>query len=169
MIAGLVFSLLLLPVAHALPDGYRDAQWGMTVEQLKAQVEVFKASLGSEYNYADHTEQDPNVYVRTTKENSRIEYYFYKNHLYKVFVVADRAQASPTLYKQLIKQTTKQHGEPKAEFQEDVFGIKVQHTAWEDKNTILDVRFGAGFVYQVLIHKSLAKQKAADVERALSI
>jgi hypothetical protein len=168
MFTGLIFSLLV-SVALELPDGYRDAQWGMTVEQLKAQVEVFRASLGSEYNYADHTEQDPNVYVRTTKENSRIEYYFYKNHLYKVFIVADRSRASPALYEQLVKQTIKQHGKPKANFEEDVFGIKVQHNAWEDNKTILDVRFGAGFVYQVLIHKPAAKQKAQDEERALSI
>ena len=160
---------LLLPTAIDLPNGYRDAQWGMTVEQLKAQVEVFKASLGSEYNYADHMEKDPDVYVRKTEENTRIEYYFYKKRLYTVYIVADRSQASAGFYKQLIKQTKDRHGEPKAEFQEQVFGIKVQHTAWEDKQTILDVRSGAGFVYQVLIHKSAAQQKAKDAERARSI
>ena len=77
VINTLLAGIILATATNQLPTGYEGANWGMSVEQLTSQIEVHKATPGSEYGYADHTETDPNVYVRITEDKTRIEYYFY--------------------------------------------------------------------------------------------
>ena len=96
MSAILIF--LLQVAVSSLPNGYDGAVWGISAKQLEQLVEVHKATPGSEYNYSDHMETDPEVYIQFTKENKRIEYYFFKGKLYKIFIVYDRALTSPQFY-----------------------------------------------------------------------
>jgi hypothetical protein len=141
-----------------LPSGYEMANWGITVAELKKQTTVFKASPGSEYNYSEHMEVNPDVYVQKVADK-RIEYYFFRGKLYKIFILYNRALANPESYQKLISQQSKKYGPPQRRYQEVVFGLQVQHASWSDKESSLDLRLGAGYVYQVRTQKSVAAAK----------
>jgi hypothetical protein len=159
----------LAAAGPALPDGYDQARWGISVAQLKAQVEVDRAEMTDEFGYADHLEADPDVYYRMTPKHERIEYYFYEGHLYKVFVIYDRILYHTRFYEDLVEEMTNSFGPPLKTYQEDFFGLTVQHTRWEDAAAILDLRKGAGFIYQVRIDKAADQRKAKDRIRKKSI
>lgn len=158
MSAILIF--LLQVAVSSLPNGYDGAVWGISAKQLEQLVEVHKATPGSEYNYSDHMETDPEVYIQFTKENKRIEYYFFKGKLYKIFIVYDRALTSPQFYRQQITEASRKYGSPQGQFEEKVLGLTVKHTTWEGEQTLLDLRSGAGFVFEVLMDKDVAQAKA---------
>ena len=160
---------IALQIPVALPNGYEGFNWGMTVEQLTSQLPVKKATQGSEFGYADHMEQDPQVFVRTTQDNTRIEYYFFEDKLYKIFVVYDRAKSSNDFYKSLIKKTQKEHGNASSYYQENVMGIVVLHAIWDDGTSTLDLRSGAGYIYEVMINKAAERKKALAQQRKGSI
>jgi len=153
--------ILVAPVVSAtpdLPDGYEKASWGMSVTELRKLVVVHKATPGSEYNYSEHMEVNPNVYIQKA-ENRRIEYYFFRGKLYKIFILYDRSLATPAFYQKLIKQHREKFGPPQHQFQETVFGILVNHTSWSDEQSSLDLRIGAGYVYQVRLQNRAAAAK----------
>lgn len=159
----LVAGIFVATAAFELPTGYEEAQWGMSVEQLTSQLDVHKASPGSEYSYADHAETDPNVYVRFTQDNTRVEYYFFEDRLYKIYVVYDRAKSSQDFYQQRIEQTRKKFGTPQSQYQERVFGLLVLHVKWDDGKSTLDIRSGAGYIYEVYVDKEAERKKAAQI------
>jgi hypothetical protein len=153
---------MLISMVYAnemLPQGYADARWGITPQELAEQVELHKATPGSEYNYSDHMETDPEVYIQLSEENKRIEYYFFKSKLYKVYIVYDKSLTSDEFYQQKIDETKAKYGEAKDRFDENYFGLPVKHIYWEDERSVLDLRLGAGFVYKVLIDKKTAHAK----------
>ena len=152
--------IFLLQVTASLPNGYQGAVWGISAKQLQELVEVHKATPGSEYNYSDHMEADPEVYIQFTKENKRIEYYFFKGKLYKIFIVYDRVLTSPEFYQQKITEARQKYGSSQGRFEEKVFGLTVKHTTWEGEQTLLDLRSGAGFIFEVLMDKNVAQAKA---------
>jgi len=152
--------LFLLQIAASLPNGYQGAVWGIDSKQLEELVEVHKATPGSEYNYSDHMETEPDVYIQFAEENKRVEYYFFKGRLYKIFIVYDRSLTSPQFYQQKITEARQKYGAPQGQFEEKVFGLTVQHTTWEGQQTLLDVRSGAGFIFEVLMDKRVAQVKA---------
>ena len=161
-----MFGLILttaLQVAVTLPGGYQDMNWGMTVEQLTSQYDVHKAAEGSEYGYADHTEIDPEVYVRITEDNTRIEYYFFEGRLYKIYVVYDRTRSSADFYQKLIGEAQKRYGPAQSHYQENVFGILVLHVKWDDGTSSMDLRSGAGYIYEVLVDISAERKKANQI------
>jgi hypothetical protein len=150
---------VLLQVAASLPNGYQSTVWGMSAKQLEELAEVHKATPGSEYNYSDHMETEPEVYIQFTEEKKRIEYYFFKGKLYKIFIVYDRALTSPEFYRQKITEARKKYGKPQGQFEEQVFGLTVKHTTWEGEQSVLDLRSGAGFIFEVLMDKKVAQAK----------
>ena len=150
--------LIVLAGSSGLPDGYEQAKWGMTVEELQAFTVVHKASRGSEYTYSDHTEINPNVYI-SKQADKRIEYYFFRDRLYKIYVVYNRTASNDRLYNDLIQQHAALHGEPHETYQEKVFGMLVKHVAWINEESILDLRSGAGYIYQVRIDRKAAAAK----------
>jgi len=89
---SLLAAQLLLQTA--LPTNYHGAQWGMSVSELNSQTKVYKASHHGNYNYADHSELNPDVYVRKTPDHKRLEYYFFNKKLYKIYVVYPKKRAS---------------------------------------------------------------------------
>ena len=130
MVSILLFVALQLSVT--LPNGFQGITWGMSIEELTSQFEVQKATPDSGFGYADHMEVDPDVYIRVTKDNRKIEYYFYKGRLYKIYIVYDRARSTETFYK---------------------------------STSTLDLRSGAGYVYEVMIDKAAERDKAKQLRR----
>lgn len=161
----LLASMLISVADFELPKGYEGAHWGMSVEQLTSQLDVHKATPGTEYGYADHTETDPNVYVRITPDNTRIEYYFFEDHLYKIYVVYDRAKSSDNFYQNLIEATRDKYGTPQSHYQERVFGLLVLHVKWDDGSSTLDLRSGAGYIYEVYVDKAAERNKASQIRK----
>lgn len=156
---------MLATASFELPQGYDGAYWGMTIEELTSQVDVRKASPGSEYGYADHTEINPNVYVRITKDNTRIEYYFFEGTLYKIYVVYDRAKSSTEFYQKLITDTQSKYGPAQSHYQESNFGLLVLHVKWDDGKSTLDLRSGAGYIYEVYVDKDAEQKKASQIRK----
>lgn len=159
----IIVSLFLPSLAAAgaaMPNGYDQARWGITAAELKNQVEVDRAEMTDEFGYAEHLEEDPEVYARVTPRHERIEYYFYQGRLYKIFVVYDRIFFHTRLYEDLIEEMKKSFGPPLKTYQEKFFGLSIQHTRWEDDASVLDLRKGAGFIYQVRIDKAAEHEKA---------
>ncbi|HJP19736.1 MAG TPA: hypothetical protein QF468_13915, partial [Nitrospinota bacterium] len=81
-------SLISSPVwSVQLPGGYKKAKWGMTVEELGKVMDITDVvSLGK--FYAEHFEWKPDVYVSyLPPDYQKIEYYFYNNKLYKIFIM----------------------------------------------------------------------------------
>jgi hypothetical protein len=159
IIAVLIFPSLAAAGA-ALPNGYEQAGWGIGVDDLKKQVDVERVEMTDEFGYAEHLEEDPEVYARMTSQHERIEYYFYQGRLYKVFVIYDRVFFHTRFYEDLIEEMKKSFGPPQKTYPEEFFGLKIQHTRWEDDNAVLDLRKGAGFIYQVRIDKAADRKKA---------
>jgi hypothetical protein len=161
--------IAMLQLTANLPNGYEAAVWGTTAKQLEKHVEVHKATPGSEYNYSDHMETDPEVYVQLTEQDKRIEYYFFKGKLYKIYIVYNKSLTSDKFYQQKVDAATEKYGEPKDQFDESYFGLPVKHTYWEGEQSVLDLRSGAGFIYEVLIDKkaAMAKKIRRQLKRAI--
>ena len=113
---GLVLAATM-QVGITLPNGYEGISWGTTIEELTSQFEVHKATPGSEYSYADHTEVNPEVYVRVTEDNIKIEYYFFEGKLYKIYIVYDRAKSSAAFYQEIINKAQKRYGPAQSHYQ----------------------------------------------------
>ena len=163
-----MMSLLLgvaMQVAVALPNGFEGITWGMGIEDLTSQYEVHKAEPGSAYTYADHMEIDPDVYVRRTEDNRKIEYYFFNGRLYKIYIVYDQEKSSEAFYKELIEKTRKEYGPAQSHYQENIFGILVLHVKWDDGSSTMDLRSGAGYVYEVLIDKGAEREKGNQIRQ----
>jgi len=168
----MMIGLLLPSLAWAgssLPNGYDRAGWGMTVPELQKQVGIERAEMSDGFGYAEHLEEDPDVYYQMTPEHERVEYYFYRGRLYKVFIIYDRVLFHTRFYEELIEKTKKTYGDPKDAYQEDFFGLPIQHTRWEDSTSILDLRRGAGFIYQVRIDKTTNEIKTKAQTKKKSI
>ncbi len=161
--------LCALQTAAVLPQGYDHAQWGMTAAQLQRLTPITKADPGKGYAFAEHMEINPDVYVTPAQDGKRIEYYFFNGKLYKVFVVYDRAVTSPEFYEKLVADLRQRHGEPARSYVQTYFGFEVQHRLWEDAGSMLDVRMGAGYIYEVRVSKALALEKQQIKDRKNAI
>ena len=168
MMMSFVFMAGLIAVT-GLPNGYEKAIWGMTVEELQQVASVEQVEVGDGLNYAEHQEEDPEVYIRLTDQHERIEYYFFEGRLYKIFIVYDRILYHTHFYDRLIEEVKGHHGPPQKIYHEELFGLPIQHTLWEDQVSILDLRKGAGFVYQVRIQKAAAQKKARSPQQKKGI
>jgi len=153
----------------ALPTVYHGAQWGISVSELNSQIKVYKASHHGNYNYADHSEINPDVYVRKTTDSKRLEYYFYNKKLYKIYVVYPKNRQNNTLYRKQVSVFKQLYGAPSEISRDKYFGLEIQHTRWNDEQTALDLRLGAGFIYEVWVDTNAAKQKALQQERTKAI
>ncbi len=142
-----------------LPKGHDGAHWGITAQQLLQTIDANKIKSGDGFGYAEHLEKNPEVYVRVTEHHERIEYYFFEKRLYKIFIVYDRTLNKTGLYDQLVDSTQNLYGPPSKKYKEPFFDLTIEHTLWEDGKSELDLRKGAGFIYQVRVNKSAAKKK----------
>jgi hypothetical protein len=155
--------------AEPLPRGLGDAQWGMTAEELGLRLSVHKVDGADQFGYAEHLERDPDVYVGTTTDGKRVEYYLYDHALYKLFIIHARNQRDPQLYQQMVQRMTASYGPDQRTYEESVLGLRITHTVWQDPVTQVDLRFGGGFVFEVHIDRARAAAKEESLRRKKSI
>ncbi len=84
---------------------------------------------------------------------------FSRGKLYKIFTVYGRAYTSAENYAKLVSQLKAQIGEPKRTYDDQTFGIRVLHTEWTTETSTLDLRMGAGFMYEVRYDNNAAREK----------
>jgi hypothetical protein len=97
--------------------------------------------------------------------NKKIEYYFFNGRLYKIYIVYDRSKSSEGFYKSLIDKAHKAYGPAQSHYQENIFGILVLHVKWDDGSSTMDLRSGAGYVYEVLIDKDAEREKGNQIRQ----
>lgn len=165
---GLLLGWQSAPAGTPLPQGLGAARWGMTAEEL-GRLPAHKVDTDDQFGYAEHLEQEPDVYAGTTLDGKRVEYYLYGNALYKVFIIHARNQREPELYGRMVRQLADTYGPAKRTYEETVFGLKITHTMWEDAVTQVDLRFGGGFVFEVHTDRVRAAAKQDALKRKKSI
>lgn len=154
-----------------LPAGYEKARWGMTVEELSKIADITDVvSLGK--FYAEHFEWKPDVYVSYLPPDfQKIEYYFYNNKLYKIFIMYKLKKSkfkNPLKYfESIVNHAINTYGEPQASYEDDRFGFPIWHNIWEDNITRMDIRMGSRFIHKVLVHKGLSKEKSLELDNKM--
>lgn len=153
--------LFISGISHAmLPKGYEGARWGMSVDELKKIVnDLVQADNKKKFYFGEHFETEPDVYYKEKGKEERVEYYLYKERLYKIFIIYDRELYDTPFYEGLINKMKEVNGPPKEVFVEKSFGLKISHALWDDGETTIDIRKGAGFIFQVITDKSIAEKK----------
>ena len=169
LIIGLFMSVPAIAGETELPTGYHQAHWGMTVSEVSKEVAIVPADPSEGFGYGEHLEEDPEVYTWTSPDHEKVEYYFYRGKLYKIFIIYDRIYFHTRFYEKLIEKTRAVYGKPRETYQEEFFGLSIQHHLWEDESSVLDLRKGAGFIYQVRTDKAAAGEKARTLGRRKSI
>jgi len=152
-----------------LPRGWGEAHWGMSAEELGRRLSARPVDADDQFGYAEHLEQDPDVYAGTTPDGKRVEYYLYDHALYKVFIIHARNQREPRLYRQMVGQLTDAYGPSQLAYEETVFGLRITHTVWQDAVTQVDLRYGGGFVFEVHTDRARAAAKQDALKRKKSI
>lgn len=154
--------LLLLSSAFAThPLGDSNLKWGISVQELKAQYDVIKIDPENPHgqHYTDFSEIDPQVYINRSVPGQKIEFYFYEGKLYKTFIVHLDQEGSQEKYEQKLKELEKTFGHPPKHKQSSVFNLPVLHSVWDFEKEQYDLRFGAGYMYEVRIYKPAAEEK----------
>lgn len=156
---------------YKLPEGYNRAKLGISVEELKNIADVTDAVKEGKY-YAEHFEWNPEVYISKLQDEKRIEYYFYKNRLYKILIICSGLVNSDSyeqakIYEDILKETINRYGKQKEIYEEVIFGYLIKHNIWEDKTTKLDIRSGSGYVYKVILNKSMDDLKRNEIKNYL--
>ena len=158
---ALKFSALvaLLLTAAALPNGVDMFRWGMSVEELLKHAPVQQVELGHGYGYSEHAEANPEVYLQPSDGKRHREFYFFRGKLYKIFTVYHRNLTQPEFYAVLLADLKKQHGEPARSYEDQVMGLPVRHVEWKDQHNTIDLRMGAGFIFEVRFNNAAAVEK----------
>lgn len=79
----------------------------MSVHELQKIATVDRADAGSHFNYAEHLEEDAEVYIAVTEENERVEYHFFNGRVYKIFVVYDRMPYHTDFYDSTLRKVNR--------------------------------------------------------------
>lgn len=149
----------LLLTSATLPNGIDAFRWGMSVDELLKQAPAQKVELGHGYGYSEHTEANPEVYAQATDGKRHREFYFFRGKLYKIFTVYNRNLNQPEFYSALIADLKKKHGEPARSYADQVMGLPVQHVEWKDEHNTIDLRMGAGFIFEVRFDNAAVAEK----------
>ncbi len=159
MLAAII--LLITSSFATLPIGEGDLQWGASEQTLIDQYNVTKVDPKNPQgnHFTEFLEIDPVVYIDRSSPGKKIEFYFYQGKLYKTFVIHLNQSNSQARYEEKIKALTESLGAPSKQTQSIVYSIPVFHTTWEFENEQYDLRFGAGYIYEVRTHKPSAEEK----------
>ncbi len=154
-----------------LPLGNNSIEWGLSEKALKQSYSVKKVSDGSDqgHGYSDFTEVNPIVYVDNSSPDKKIEFYFHKDKLYKTYTIYLDQNNIESFYQQKIKSFNSDLGAPTKMYSDELFSMSIQHNVWEFENEQLDLRFGAGYVYEVRTYKPVANEKQIEIELKHSI
>lgn len=163
----IVASLLLMSSITAIaPVNINGVSWEMSEQALQNSVKVEMAASGDGHGhgYSDFMEVNPVVYIDDSATDKKIEYYFHNNKLYKTFVIYLNQENPEAYYQQKTIELEKSFGEVKNQYTDELFSMPIQHRVWENDFETLDLRFGAGYVYEVRTFKKLAKEKHLEFE-----
>ncbi len=155
------FILLITSNFATLPIGEDDLQWGASEQTLIDQYNVTKVDPKNPQgnHFTEFLEIDPVVYIDRSSPGKKIEFYFYQGKLYKTFVIHLDQTNTQARYEEKIKALTESLGAPSKQTQSIIYSIPVFHTIWEFENEQYDLRFGAGYIYEVRTHKPSAEEK----------
>lgn len=159
MLAAL--TLLITSSFIALPLGEGELQWGASEQTLLKQTNAVKVDPKNPQgnHFTEFMEIDPVVYIDRSNSGKKIEFYFYQGKLYKTFVIHLDQGNAPKRYEEKVKQLTESLGTPTLQRQSIVYSIPVYHTIWEYEDEQFDLRFGAGYIYEVRTYKPSAEKK----------
>ncbi len=143
----------------------------MSESDLQKNVKIEKVSGNASHGheFSDFTEVNPAVYADTSSKSKKTEFYFHEGKLYKTYTIYLTQDKVSALYQQKLNEHQKKLGKPKETYTDKVFSMPIKHTVWETKNETLDLRYGAGYVYEVRTNILLAeeKQKKIDLKHAI--
>lgn len=159
-----MLAIILLTITSAFatsPLGQDKLEWGISEEALMAKYNVVKVDPknGQRQHFTEFMEIDPVVYIDRSTPGQKREFYFYDGKLYKTLVIHLNQQNAQTFYKKKVETLTESLGEPSQQLSSMVFNLPVVHTIWDFEHEQYDLRFGAGYVYEVRIHTPLAEKK----------
>jgi len=155
-----MYIALLLAISFSTFSLDDKINLGMTESELVEATSAVKVgSAGARsHSYTEFSEENPVVYIDRTSEKKK-EYYFHDGKLYKVMTIYRNRVNDQSYYLEKINTLTKQFGEPSRKYTDQVVTLVVLHSVWENEQEELDLRFGAGYVYEVVTHKSMRKEK----------
>lgn len=168
-----MISVAIVLMSSLLASGLfanSEITWGISESELNEKLRVEQtANNGHGHGYSDFSEVNPVVYINETKDGIKHEFYFFKNKLYKTYTIYRDQSAVQKLYQARLQHYKKNVGEPSKVYEDQLFSLPIQHTVWENESEKLDVRLGAGFVYEVREYKPIAaeKQNHIDMQHAI--
>ena len=165
-------TLLIASAVFAIqPLGNSNIKWGLSEEALKKSYSVNKVSDGSDHGhgYSDFTEVNPIVYVDSSSSDKKIEFYFHNGKLYKTYTIYLEQNNVESFYQQKTKALEDDLGVATRTYSDELFSMPIQHNVWEFENENLDLRFGAGYVYEVRTYKPVANEKIIEINLKHSI
>ncbi len=139
---------------------------GISEDDLLKIINANKVSemQGHQHGYSDFTEANPVVYIDTSSPDKKLEYYFYEGKLYKIYTIYLDQSDTLQLYKTKFSELSTRMGKPKNQYNSEYFSMIIQHNVWEKGNEELDLRYGAGYVYEVLVDKPAQLKKNKQLE-----
>jgi len=154
--------LLLVTTAFSTsPLGQDALEWGISEAALMARYNVLKIDPKNPQgqHFTEFMEVDPVVYIDRATPGQKREFYFYDGKLYKTLVIHLNQKNAQAFYKEKVETLAESLGEPSQQLSSMVFNLPVLHTIWDFENEQYDLRFGAGYIYEVRIHTPLAEKK----------
>lgn len=160
------FLLLISSTFATYPLGEETLQWGISEQALTDQRDVIKVNPSNPQgqHYTDFSEINPVVYIERSEPGKKIEYYFFEGKLYKTFIIHLEQDNAHARYQEKLEALTKSLGTPSRQHQSMVYSIPVYHSIWQFGDEEFDLRFGAGYIYEVRTHKPTAKKKKIKQE-----
>jgi len=163
---NILISLALSSFFTVLPISNEDIGWEITENKLIKQFDVEKVSdgTGHGHGYSDFSEVNPVVYVDNSSSDKKIEFYFHNKKLYKIYTIFRSRENEISFYEEKIGEFKKTLGNPKEQYTDELFSMPIQHHIWETEEEKLDLRYGAGYVYEVRINKKSAEEKQLNID-----
>jgi len=162
-----ITSLLLLYSALAIvPASNSSVVWEMSERALTnvTNAEMVASGNGHGHGYSDFTEVNAVVYVDESNKNKKLEYYFHDGKLYKTYTIYMNQMNPESYFDQKTLELEEIFGKTKKQYIDELFSMPIQHRVWENGNETLDLRFGAGYVYEVRTFNKLVKEKQIEIE-----
>jgi len=159
-----MLAATLLIIANAFvtsPLGQNELEWGISEQALIAKYDVVKVDPENPQgqHYTEFQEIDPVVYIDRSTPGQKKEFYFYENKLYKTLVIHLNQKNAHARYQEKVTTLSESLGKPNQQHQSMMFNLPVLHTIWNFENEQYDLRFGAGYIYEVRIHTPTADKK----------
>ena len=159
-----MYTALILLMSLNLSNysfGGTDISFGMTEAELVDNTQAVKVADENTrgHGYTEFNEENPVVYIDSSSQNKKIEYYFHNDHLYKVMTIYRDRVHDENYYLEKTQELEGRFGQASQKYSKKLFSLIVLHQIWENEDLELDLRFGAGYVHEVITDKSLRNDK----------